>query len=456
MKDFTKGNLLKHLLVFSLPIVLGDFLFCINTLIDAVWVGRLLGHKALASVSVTTPLIFFFFSLIIGIRVATNIMVSQSYGAKKIEILSRVLINSLITSAVLCFFITLISIVFSNNLLDIINTPSEIKRDAHTYFVIISCGLLFKFMLSWFSGILRGLGDSKTPMIILAGAVILNIILTPILILGVGLIPRLGIAGSALGSIFSTLIASIVGYVYLIQKNKFLNISKWRIRIDMPLIKKIFIIGAPVSMHLVIKSVSWIAIIALVNKFGVEMTAAYGIGLRLDMFAFLTSLSIGIAVSSMVAQNLGAGKKERIPEILKWSILLSLCFSSIFFILVNVYPQKLSSVFTANSVVLHHTEGYLRLASLAYLMFSFIFVFQGVLIGAGDTGYQLIFTVISIILVRLPLAYVLAERTTLKETGIWLALVISAMVAMLLNYAYYLSGKWQTKKILLSQIPAHN
>lgn len=240
MRDFTKGSVLKHLLAFALPIILGDFLFSLYNVIDAIWVGKLLGYQALAAVSVTTPLIFFLISILIGLGVSTNTLVAQSYGAKDTTVLTKVLINSYFTIIFLCLGISLFSIVFSNYILEIVNTPPELKGGARTYFVILSAGLIFKFIYRWLTGVLRGLGDSKTPLLLLVVSVVLNIILTPVLIVGFGPVPKLGVAGSALGTVFSALIADVIGYIYLRKKNSLLNISRWRLRIDIHIIKKIF------------------------------------------------------------------------------------------------------------------------------------------------------------------------------------------------------------------------
>jgi putative MATE family efflux protein len=445
MRDFTQGSISKHLISFSLPIIIGDFLISIYYVIDAIWVGRLLGPRALASVSVSIPLIFFLVSLLIGFRVATNILVGQSYGGGDEQLLSKVLANSLMISILLCAFISGVSIFLSRSILEIINTPSNLKLEAHIYFVIIMAGLIFRFMYNWFSGVLKGLGDSKTPLVLLIISVILNIILTPILIIGAGPIPNLGIAGAALGTVISVFAVTVAGFIYLTTHTEIFDVKRWQFKLDFFLIKRIFIIGIPVSLKMLVKSFSWIVIISLVNKFGPDVIAAYGIGIRLDMFAFLPALSIGIATSSMVAQNIGATQYQRVPEILKSSIILSLCFSVIFFILVNIYPRSISSIFTNDAVVINYAQNYFRIVSLSYILFSFIFTFEGIIRGAGQTMYILIFTVISIIFIRLPLAYVLSQFTPLQESGIWLAIVVSAFTAAVLNSLYYLSRRWKVR-----------
>ncbi|MCK5289214.1 MAG: polysaccharide biosynthesis C-terminal domain-containing protein, partial [Candidatus Omnitrophica bacterium] len=237
MRDFTKGSIPNQLFRFALPIIAGDILQALYLVIDAIWVGRLVGHQALAAISATFPIFFFFMAFIIGLSVATNILVGQSYGAKDKEFLSEVLKNAFFVVLFISGIISILGIIFSSDILELLNTPKNIKSDAATYLVIISVGMVIKAFYSWFAAVLRGLGDSKTPLLIFLITVVINIIITPILIVGFGPFPRLGVAGSALGTVISSFIGLFLGYVLLIKKNHFLNLSKWKLKLDYLIVK---------------------------------------------------------------------------------------------------------------------------------------------------------------------------------------------------------------------------
>ncbi len=448
MRDFTKGSIPTQLFRFALPIIAGDMLQALYLVIDAIWVGRLVGHRALAAISATFPVFFFFMAFTIGLSVATNILIGQSYGSKKKDILSEVLKNSFFIVLFISGIISILGIVFSTSILELLNTPKIIKSDANIYLVIILVGLVLKAVYSWFAGVLRGFGDSKTPLFIFALTVVLNLIITPLLIVGIGPFPRLGIAGSALGTVFSSFIGLFLGYILLIKKNYFLDLSQWRLKLDYLITKKIFSLALPVSFHIMIRSISWIAIIAMVNKFGTNLTAAYGIGSRIDMFVFLPVLSICIATSSMTSQNIGAKQFKRVSKILIYAILFSFSYSLILFMLVNIFPYQIAKIFTDNPTVINSTVQYLRIISLTYFLFSFLLSFQGIITGVGDTHYLMGVTVISMLLVRIPLAYFLGGHTQFKEIGIWIAIVCSVAVALILNLAYYLSGLWKRRIVV--------
>lgn len=447
MKDLTKGSILKNLLTFAAPIIAGDMLQSMYSIIDAFWVGRLIGADALAAVSTSGPLMFFLISIVIGISIATVILTGQAYGMKDMVLLSKILVNSFMTVFVLCLVISVLGVAFAMPLLKLLNTPAEIIKDARTFITIIFSGLVFMFTYNWFAGVLRGLGDSKTPLILLAFSILLNMLMAPLLISGAFGIPKLGIAGSALATIVSQFFTTIAALVYLAKKNPILNVFKWNYRPDPAIIKKMFAIGLPVSIQLVITSLSAIIIISFVNRFGPDITAVYGIGLRIDQFSFLPAMSVGAAVSAMTAQHIGANKQEQIPQIIKSGMLVSLAFAVLFFIPVNFFPSKIASIFTNHAGVTEAAYGYFHIVSFTYFAFAVLFVLQGVIRGAGDVIPMTIFAFITLIIIRAGLAWLLSVKTGLKEHGIWIAMAASVYVGVIINFWYYKTGKWKKSRL---------
>lgn len=443
MRDFTKGNITKHLISFSLPLIVGDLLQSVYLIVDAVWVGKLLGHQALAAISATFPIFFFLLSFLVGLNAATFILIGQAYGAKDTARLSRILTNSFLTILILCAFVSIGGVLFSAKILKLVNIPKEIENSAHIYLIVILSGLIFKAIYSWFNGVLKGLGDSKTPLVILAISVLLNIILTPMFITGFGFIPRCGIAGSAFGTILSTFLSALVGYLYLIKRNRFFDLKKWKFSFDLAIVKQMIAIGFPLSAQMMVRSLGWIFLTAIVNTFGATVTAAYGIGTRISMFALLPALSIGISISAISAQNIGAKQFKRVSLLLKKGLLFSFCISLMWYIAVNLFSLGLISIFTKNSLVINYTLEYLRIVSTMYLLLPFIFSLQGIIRSAGHTVCLFVFTTISMIVIRIPLVYYLANFTPLRERGVWLGIVLSTLVGLGLNLFYYLSKRWQ-------------
>jgi putative MATE family efflux protein len=450
VQDFTKGNILKQLLSFSFPIIVSEFLLTLNIIIDAAWVGRLLGPKALAAVSVSVPLVFTIFSIILGLRIATNIATGQAFGCKDETAVYGILFNSLLVVCCVSIAVSVISTLLSKQLLLWARTPSDILQNAHTYVTVILAGLLPRAVLEWYSGALKGLGDAKTPLLLLAFSVVLNFILAPLFILGIGPLPAMGIAGAAIAMVVSPLIAILASYPLLIKINRFIDFRNWRWRKDAAIIKKLSHLGLPAFAYVMIKGLSWATLTSLVNRFGSPVTAAYGIGIRIDMLAFLAAFAISQTVTSMVAQNVGAQAITRIHEILHKATKLSVTLGLFFFICVNLFPGQLASIFTRDPVIIHHTIAYLRITSWGYLFMAFSFSLQGVINGSGNTKFLMLASFISMVMVRVSLAYFLSRLTFLNELGIWLAIIISAFVSLWICWHYYAKGKW-IKGIILNQ-----
>jgi putative MATE family efflux protein len=450
MQDFTEGNILKQVIGFSLPLLIANFLQSFSGIINIIWIGRMLGPSSIAAVTISMPIVFFLISGIIGLNIATNVIVAQVYGSKNMKLMEKVFANSLMTNLFLCLVISIFSIFFSGKLLDMINAPKEIKPEAQSFFIVVLIGLVFQFTYNWYSGALRGLGDSKTPLYILIVNTILNFIFVPIFIIGFGPIPKLGIVGAAIANILSSFLSLLALYFYTIRINPFFNIQKWDFTVDWKIIKKVFTIGIPASLQMVIVSFAGTVISYLVNKFGTNIIAAYGIGMQTDQLAFLPAMSIGIAISSMVGQNLGIGKYDRVKKIFHYSVTLSLIISFIFFIVIFFFPKQIASLFTKNTDVIGYAVGYLKIVSFTYICFALIFALQGIVRAAGDTLAMLILTIITVVIFRLPLAYFLSEHTSLRQNGIWVSILISTVAAVVLNYLYYINGRWKRIKIIHS------
>ncbi len=442
MKDLTQGSILKNLLIYSSPVILGDMLQSLYNSIDAFWVGRLIGPDALAAISAASPVMFMLISLMIGIAVATVIQVGQAFGMKDTPLLVKTMSNSFITILIMVVILSAAGIIFAMPVLKLLNTPDNIINDAWIFLVIIFSGLIFLFTQNWFSGILRGLGDSMTPLIILSAYVVLNIILAPLLIAGIGPFPKLGVAGSALATVISGMITSAAALVYLAKKNPMFNILKWDYRPDFKIIKKLAFMGFPISIQMIIVSFSALVVVSAVNKMGSDITAAFGIGMRIDQFSFLPAMSLGAAASAFAAQALGAGKKEKIKEALGWSIVISMFFAVLFFAVVNAFAPQIASIFTQDAGVISHSTGYFRIITFTYFFFSLLFVFQGIIRGAGDTAPSTVIAFISLLIIRGSLAHYLPEYNNLNENGIWIAMLVSAIAAAGLNAFYYSTGRW--------------
>ena len=346
IQDFTQGNITRQVIHFSLPIMVGNMLLSAYGIINMVWVGRLLGHTAVAAVSSTMPIIMLLPSFLIGLSMATNILISQAFGRKDMAQLRKILSNSFIASLLFCIVISLAGLAFRHELLDLVHTPLEIRAMALSYMTIIMATLVFQFFLNWMTGMLRGLGDAKTVLKILALLTFFNILFVPILISGLGPLPAMGVAGAAWGTVLAALAAGSIGYAYLIRHNPYINMKSWDFGIDWRIIRQVFVIGVPASLQMIVVSLAGVLIVALVNSYGTDVTAAFGIGQQIDLLAGLPSMSIGMAATSIAGQNLGAQKISRVFQTLRVSVLFGLSVAIFFCAVLTIFPYEIGAIFS--------------------------------------------------------------------------------------------------------------
>lgn len=443
MLNFTTGSIPRHIFVFSWPMFVGNLLQALYNTVDSFWVGRYLGPAALGAVSVSFPIIFALVAVILGLTMATTTLVAQYRGAGDDELVKRTVANSLTAITVVGLVSTVFGIAFRTQILQWMQTPPEILEPAALYLGIFLVGLVPMFLFNLFSSILRGLGDSRSPLQFLVYATVLNVVLDPLLIFGIGPVPAMGIRGVALATVFAQTLSAVLLFRHMFRNTDLLSFDARAWRIDTSLLAKLVKIGIPAGLQTMIVSFSMIVLAAIVNTFGPTVVAAFGAAGRLDQFAFMPALSVGLAVTALVGQNLGAGKHERVHEILRWSVLLTGSITAVVTLIAVAAPDLLLRVFTSDAEVLREGASYLRIVGLSYIPMALMFTIVGVLRGAGDTVASMIISFITLWLIRLPLAAYLARGVALGVQGAWAAIAISTLLGLIFNYGYYLTGRWR-------------
>lgn len=442
-RDLTTGSIPRHLVMFSLPLLFGNLFQALYNTVDSIWVGRFIGSEALGAVSVSFPIIFALTAMVMGVTMAATVLVSQYAGAKDEEMISRTVNNSFLILGIAGIVVSLIGIFFSRQILIWINTPNEVLGHAVEYLQYYSAGLLFMFGYNVLSSIMRGLGDSKTPLIFLIIATITNIILDPIFIRGLWFIPEMGIKGVAIATVISQGLSFFLALSYLNNQNHIVKIRLKELKFDRELTLKTLKIGLPTGIQQTIVSLGIVIMTSVINSFGTATVASFGAASRLDQFAHMPAMSIGLAVSSLTGQNIGAQKKERVHEVYKWGCIFTGAIAALFTLFALVAPQLLIKLFSDEAPVLEIGSRYLRIVGLSYVPFSLMFVTNGILRGAGDTMPTLVFSVVSLWIVRIPLARYLSAIEALGSDGIWIAMAISSLLSMLMSQVYYASGRWK-------------
>ncbi|MGE5672638.1 MAG: MATE family efflux transporter [Mycobacterium leprae] len=439
-RDFTRGSIPAHLLFFSLPMFIGSLLQAMYSIVNSIWVGRFLGSHALGAVSVSFPLIMALLSLVMGLTMATSTLVAQYRGAGDEAMVRKSVATSLLLIGGMGALLSVAGFVFRYPLLALVNPPEEIRQMAASYFGIFMAGIVGMFLYNVLTAILRGLGDATTPLKFLVVSTITNVILDPLLILGIGF-PRMGVAGAALATCISQGLSSVLLWRWVVRNTTLMPTSRSDWRIDGGLVRLVLRIGLPSGIQQALVSFGMVVVTSIISSFGADVVAAFGAASRLDQFAWMPGQVLGMAVTAMVGQNLGAQRPERVALIARWASIMVVGVTALVSLVAMLNPTIIMVLFTSDAPVLAEGSVYLRIMGWAYVPFALVFILGGIMRGAGDTIPPMLFTVVALWIARVPMTYYLSR--SMGSRGIWWGIALSSVVGLLLHWLYYLTGRWK-------------
>ncbi|MDD3399518.1 MAG: MATE family efflux transporter [Candidatus Paceibacterota bacterium] len=445
--SLTEGSVLKSLLSLSVPIIATNLLHTAYQLTDTFWVGRL-GASAIAAVSISFPIIFFFIAWGGGMAMAGSILVAQYKGKSDQGAVNHIATQTLLFILVVAVFLSAIGYFFAPHLINLMGAEPDVYEDAVSYLKISLIGITFLFIYIMFQSLMRGVGKVNVPMFIVLGTVLLNLIFDPLFIFGWGSFPAMGVSGAALSSILTQGLSAAIGIYLLFRKKGEIRIRWSELKPDFPLIKKMFNLGLPASIEQSSRSILMIIMMFLVVAFGTVVTAAYGIGTRMMAVVIIPAIGLSMATSALVGQNMGAGKIYRAEKIAKISAAVGFAVLSLAGVLMFFFAEHLAGFFVPGEPeAIGQSVQFLRLMSFAFGFIAVHQVISGVFRGAGNTITSMVLTLVSLWVLLLPLAYFLSQRTSLAETGIWIAFPVADIIATVVTIIWFLRGTWKNKKI---------
>lgn len=448
MKDFTEGKEAKLILQFSIPLILGNIFQNLYTIVDSIIVGNYLGKEALGAVGASFPFIFVLISLVIGVGSGASTVISQYFGARQHENVRKAIDTLFIFFLAASLLVTTAGILLCRQVFVLLRLPEEMMAEAVTYLSVYLSGMFFFFGFSGISSILRGLGDSRTPLYFMIMSAILNVVLDLLFIL----VFKWGIAGVAFATVVAEALAFFLAAWYLNKKHPVINLSFRRYVFDRSIFKSCVRIGLPTGFQQSFVAFGMMAIMGVINTFGTNAVAAYTAAIRIDSFAKMPAMTFSSALSSFVGQNLGAFRPDRAKRGLRTTILFSMGYSLFVSVLIIAFGKPLIRLFSSDIQVIAIGQDYLVIVSSFYLLLSVMFAFTGFLRGAGATFIPMVTTLISLYLFRIPVAYFLSAK--IGVNGIWWSEPVGWLAGMVILIIYYLSGKWKGKEVVKpSMIP---
>lgn len=444
VQDMTGGPVVKQLVVFTIPLFIGNIFQQLYNMVDAVVVGRFVGKDALAAVGTSFPAMFLLVALVMGLTMGASVVVSQLFGAGDLKRMRRAISTAFIFLLICAVSLTVIGLLTAHSLLLFLKTPPEVIDDACTYLRIIFAGLLFMFVYNTIAAFLRALGDSQTPLYFLIISSLLNIVLDLLFVLRF----RMGVAGVGWATIISEAISVILCVLYVYRKVELLRFHPREMVFDRELFGQSVRLGIPASIQQTVLSLGMIAVQGLVNSFGSVTMAAYTAAARIDSIAMMPIMNLGMAASTFTAQNIGAGNLARVRHGYRRSLaMVVLCCVATSAVILLFGPKLIALFIDARETeVIIQGNDYITLVSFFYVLMGLLFVTNGVLRGSGDMTISMLSTLISLT-ARVIFAYYLSAKPGISYRGIWWSIPIGWAFGFAVAYIRYRSGKWTGKAV---------
>jgi putative MATE family efflux protein len=448
-RDLTQGPISRTLLAFALPTLFSSILQSLNGSINAVWIGRFLGEDALAATSNANMVMFLLMAFVFGFGMASTILIGQAFGRRDIDGARRVLGTAIGAFLLVAAGIAVAGWIFSPALLKLLATPAGAAPLALAYLRVIFVAIPGSLMMIMLMMALRGGGDAMTPLWFMILAVILDSGLNPVFILGLGPAPAMGIAGSATATVIANYTSFLGLLVYIYVRDLPLRLRGRELKYlypDPAILKTIVFKGLPMGLQMIVISASALALIGLVNREGVDTTAAFGVAMQLWTYLQMPAMALGAAVSAMTAQNIGAGRWDRVSRITRAGIVYALAITAGLVVLLAVADRPALGLFLGGqSPALPIARHIQILATWSFLMFGVTLVLFGTVRANGAVIGPLVILFVGLVPVRL--GFALGAYPWLKADALWISFPVSSFSNMALALAFYLHGGWRKSRM---------
>jgi putative MATE family efflux protein len=444
----TEGSISLNLLRLAIPIIISNMLQTAYQVVDTFWVGRL-SAQAVAAVSFCFPVSFLLIALGGGLPIAGTVLAAQYTGRGDDETMNHVAAQTVLMVFLVSVALAALGYTVAAPIMRLMGAAPEVLPDAVRFFQIAVLGFIFVFMFFAYQALMRGRGVVYPPMFIVFITVLINFALDPLLIFGWGPLPRMGVAGSAMATLCTQGLAATTGIALMVRGRHGIHLKWSNLRPDFPLMRQIFRLGFPSSIEQSTQALGMTVMTMLVAGFGTIAVAAYGIGVRVMSCAIVPAIGLAVASSTLVGQNIGADQLHRAER-------TNLVSCSVAFIALTV--AGLLTFFAAAGIsrffipqggpAIEQSAVFIRAIALTFGFIGLQQVLTGSLRGAGDTVAPMVLAMISLWMLRFPLAYVLSAHTTLQVRGIWYAFPVTTVLSAAMAGYWFLWGGWRDKRLL--------
>ena len=444
---FLEGPIPKALMTLAIPIILANLLQTGYQLTDAFWVGRL-GAAAVAAISVSFPMTFLVIALGSGLAMAGATMASQYMGAGRQDMVNHVAAQTMLMVVVVSAILGAIGFALAPFLLQLLGVAPDVYQGALGFLRVSFIGIIFVFTYAMFQALMRGVGQTRVPLLIVAGTVVLNFVLDPLFIYGWGPVKGQGVMGAAYATLVTQALAASIGMVIFLRGRHGIALT-WRGLMPDPVyLKRAFFLGVPGSVELSTRALGLMIMSFLVASFGTVAVASYGVGSNILQIVTIPVMGMSMAVSTLVGQNMGAGNVERAARATRLGTLLSFAVLSVLGALAWLASPQLVAFFIPDEpAVIAQAAHFVRIMCLAWGGIGIQLCIVAAFRASGNMLSAMVIAVVSQWMIQFPMAYVLSRHTTLHVDGLWWSFPVTNMLVALVSVAWFARGSWKNTRI---------
>jgi len=445
-RDWTQGPVVNNLLQLSWPMILMESFFVISQVWDMIWVGRL-GPSSIAGVGVANIVIMLVMSMDFGIIVGVRAMVARYVGAGDMKTANHVAAQALVLSASWGALMMTVGISLAEPIMRMFGLEAEVIKEGMSYMRVMFAGWVAMDLLVMALYVIQSAGDTIRPMMIEASLRVIHLTFCPLLVLGIGIFPRMGVSGAALTNVVSQALGTVLCLWLLFGGHTRLRLSRKDFRVDFNIIWRILKIGIPALVMNIQRSFGTFILTYLIAPFGTLAVAAHSLASRLEMLITMPGMALGMGAGVLVGQNLGAGQPERAEKSAWVAVGIFQAFMVVCSVAVLLWAKSIMGIFTTDPELVELGSIFIRISTATFIVMSLATVFQSCIASAGDTVPNMIISIAVMWVAQIPVAFVLSRYTSLGVYGIRWAIVASTVVGTIVYLIYFRLGRWKLKKV---------
>ncbi|WP_428614226.1 MATE family efflux transporter [Pseudoalteromonas sp.] len=444
---FLHGSISKALLKLGIPIILINILQSAYQLTDAFWVGRL-GAEQVAAVSVSMPVTFLVIAIGSGLAMAGAILSAQYMGAGLQDKVNHVAAQTMLMVTLTASMLGLAGYVLSPYFLTLLGVEEQVFGDALKFMHVSFIGVVFVFIYAMFQALMRGIGQTKVPLYIVSGTVLLNFVLDPLLIFGFGDFSGFGVMGAALATLITQSLAAVIGVWVFLRGRHGIQLKLSSFKPDWQYMKQAFFLGAPGSVELSARAFGLIIMSFLVASFGTHTIASYGVGSNILQMVMIPAMGLSMAVSTLVGQNMGAGNPQRAAQITRLASLWGLLGLTSVGVIAYLFAEYLVAFFIPDDeFVIAGGAEFIRVMCLTWGGIGVQLCVVAAFRASGNMLNAMVVSLLSQCVIQFPAAYILSKHTSLGPQGIWYSFAITNVLVAIITYLWFAAGRWQRTQL---------